>query len=116
SAMKVEGPKSTVLLIGIDDSHPMTLLEGNHRFISALLLPRAIMLRRLRLVCGFSPQMEKCCWYKTDLTNLLHYTRNRINYLWSRDADISRLTVQKRSRANRSDYASAVSYPNVKSE
>lgn len=116
SGMQVEGPRSTVLLIGIDDSHPMTLLEGNHRFISALLLPRPVMLRRLRLVCGFSPQMEKCCWYKTDLTNLFHYTRNRIKNLWSRDADISRLASQTRDGAKSGNYASALSYPNTKSD
>jgi len=64
--LQYEGPKSTVMLIGIDETQPVTLLEGNHRFVSSLLLPREIMLRRLRLICGFSPNMKKCCWYKTD--------------------------------------------------
>jgi hypothetical protein len=110
--MQIEGPKSTVLLIGIDEKHGITLLEGNHRFISALLLPRDVMLRRLRLVCGFSLNMERCCWYKTDLHNLFHYTKNRIKYFWSRDADLSRLVLKARS----SNYANAVVYPDSKSE
>ncbi|HEY6253293.1 MAG TPA: hypothetical protein VI685_25335 [Candidatus Angelobacter sp.] len=116
TAMQVDGPKSTVLLIGIDDEHPVTLLEGNHRFISSLLLPYEAMLRRLRLVCGFSPQMDRCCWYKTDVTNLFHYTKNRIKHLWSRETDLTRLFLQIGSRPAEGDYASAVSYPNAKSE
>ena len=95
--LQLEGPRSTVMLLGIDEHHPFTLLEGNHRFIASLLLPREIMLRRLRLVGGFSPQMHKCCWYKTDLPNLLHYTKNRIKYMWSRDADLRRLLRMRAS-------------------
>ncbi|HKD13951.1 MAG TPA: hypothetical protein VKE71_05325 [Candidatus Angelobacter sp.] len=116
SAMQVDGPKSTVLLIGIDEDHPLTLLEGNHRFVSSLLLPDDVRLRRLRLVCGFSSQMERCCWYKTDLPNLFHYTKNRIKHLWSREADISRLAPKAGGGANAGTYANAVSYPNAKSE
>lgn len=114
--MQIEGPKSTVVLIGIDEDHPVTLLEGNHRFVSGLLLPRELMLRRLRLVCGFSPKMDRCCWYKTDLSNLFSYTKNRIKHLWSKDADVSRLVFKARASADASDYADAVGYPNSKSE
>lgn len=109
--MQMDGPKSTAVLIGIDEEQPVTLLDGNHRFVSALLLPRDLMLRRLRLVCGFSPNMAKCCWYKTDLPNLFNYTKNRIRHFWSKD-DVSRLALKSRtSSAEDSDYASAVSYP-----
>jgi hypothetical protein len=90
SLMKCEGPRSTVLLIGMDESRPVTLLEGNHRFVASLLLPREAMLRRIRLVCGFSPNMESCCWYKTSLGSLAHYLRNRIKYYRNREADVSR--------------------------
>jgi hypothetical protein len=108
ASMQIEGPKSTVVLIGIDEEHPVTLLEGNHRFVSSLLLPRELMMRRLRLVCGFSPKMEKCCWYKTDLANLFNYTKNRIKHFWSRDADVSRLALQVRGAGDSDGYASAV--------
>lgn len=113
--MQVDGPKSTVVLIGIDKEHPLTLLEGNHRFVSALLLPRDLMLRRLRLVCGFSPRMAKCCWYKTDLANLFNYTKNRIKHFWSKD-DVSRLARKAQSSGAGDDYVSVIIYPNAKSE
>jgi len=114
--MQIDGPKSTVVLIGVDESRPLTLLEGNHRFVSALLLPRELLLRRLRLVGGFSQRMERCCWYKTDLPNLLNYTKNRIKHLWSKDADVSRLVLKARSSGEAAGYASVVDYPNIKSE
>jgi hypothetical protein len=89
-----EGPRSTILLIGVEESEPATLLEGNHRFVASLLLPREIMLRRLRVVCGFSPGMEKCCWYKTTAANLARYLKNRIKYSLGRDVDVKRLIPQ----------------------
>lgn len=85
------GPRSTILLISTDETHPATLLEGNHRFVAALLLPREIMLRRLRVVCGLSPSMQKCCWYRTTLPNLTRYLKNRIKHLWSKEADLAQL-------------------------
>jgi hypothetical protein len=90
SLMQHEGPRSTVLLIGMDESRPVTLLEGNHRFVASLLLPRELMLRRIRLVCGFSPAMERCCWYKTSFSSLARYAKNRIQYIQNREADVSR--------------------------
>ena len=112
--LPLEGPKSTIMLIGIDENQLFTLLEGNHRFIACLLLPPEVMFRRLRVICGFSPHMHKCCWYKTDLPNLLHYTKNRIKYMWSRDADVNRLLQMRTSPG--SDLGSVVTYPNGKSE
>lgn len=90
SLMQNEGPRSTILLIGLDESHPLTLLEGNHRFVASLLLPPEAMLRRIRLVCGFSPVMERCCWYKTSFSSLARYLKNRIKYVQNREADVSR--------------------------
>jgi len=52
--------------------------------------------------------MDKCCWYKTDVSNLLHYTKNRIKHLWSREADLTRLVVQIGSRPDAADYADAI--------
>src|SRR5262245_45641086 len=80
--MRMEGPRFTILLIGMDEERPATVLEGNHRFVASLLLPQEIMLRRLRVICGFSLGMEKCCWYKTSLPNLSRYLKNRIQHLW----------------------------------
>jgi hypothetical protein len=114
--LQAEGPKSTVLLIGIDEDKPVTLLEGNHRFVSSLLLPRDVMQRRLRLVCGFSPNMEQCCWYKTDFSTLLHYTKNRIKYMWTRDADVTQLALQVRESETAGSLTNAIGFPNAKSE
>lgn len=90
SLMQYEGPRSTILLIGCDESRPVTLLEGNHRFVASLLLPPEAMLSRIRLVCGFSPVMERCCWYKTSFSSLARYLKNRIIYVRNREADVSR--------------------------
>lgn len=99
--LQYDGPRSTVLLIGIDETRPVTLLEGNHRFVASLLLPRQMMLRRIRVVCGFSPTMESCCWYKTSLSSLAHYLKNRIQYIRNREADVSHwLPLPERTSAN----------------
>lgn len=90
SLMQQEGPRSTVLLIGVDENRPVTLLEGNHRFMASLLLPPELMLNRIRMVCGFSPHMEKCCWYKTSFSSLARYLKNRIKYIRNQEADVSR--------------------------
>ncbi len=105
--MRSEGPRSTILLIGVDEAKPATLLEGNHRFVASLLLPREIMLRRLRVVCGFSPGMEKCCWYKTTTVNISRYLKNRIKHFWRREADIKSLLPQTVRSQNMEDYASS---------
>lgn len=106
--MSNDGPRSTILLIGTTETQPATLLEGNHRFVASLLLPQEIMLRRLRLVCGFSPDMDKCCWYKTTVPNLGRYLKNRIKHLWNREADVAQLlprTARVRTEDNINSYA-----------
>jgi hypothetical protein len=105
--MRSEGPRTTILLIGVDEAKPATLLEGNHRFVAALLLPREIMLRRLRVVCGFSAGMEKCCWYKTTVPNLARYMKNRIKHFWGREADIKSLLPRTVRSQTMEDYTSS---------
>lgn len=118
--LQQNGPKSTVMLIGVNEKDPVTLLEGNHRFIASLMLPRELMLGRLRIVCGFSPNMEKCCWYKTNIPTLSHYLKNRIKYFWDREADVYRLLSQM-DRQNRNpraarELAGTAESPAVKSK
>jgi hypothetical protein len=114
--MGLEGPRSTILLIGLDEARPATVLEGNHRFVASLLLPREIMLRRLRVACGFSPSMERCCWYKTTLPNLSRYLKNRIQHLWDREADPRQLLEQAARSQNVEEYAHSAGLPSAKSE
>lgn len=65
----------TVLLIGLNENEPLTILDGNHRFVAAALEGR---LDKLRFLCGLSPRMTRCCWYRTNLFNLTRYGRNLI--------------------------------------
>jgi len=84
-------PQGMVIFLGIDEERPVTLLEGNHRFIAALLAGGPQHLRNARMVAVFSPQMEKCCWYKTNLRTLTRCLKNRIQHHWDRDTDLARL-------------------------
>lgn len=114
--MRGEGPRSTILLIGIDERRPATLLEGNHRFVASLLLPREVMLRRLRVMCGFSAAMETCCWYKTTVPNLVRYLKNRIKHSWGREADAKSLLPQTVRSQVVEDYAHPAGMHTTKSE
>ncbi len=83
---------SAVLLIGIDDEKPVTILEGNHRLTAALLASPDVLQSRFRVFCGLSPRMSESCWYQTNLPNLWRYARNRArNLFYDRDADVERL-------------------------
>src|SRR6185437_7429022 len=53
---------ASILLIGIDEKEPLTIIDGNHRFVAAVLSGR---MHQLRFLCGLSPKMRRCCWYKT---------------------------------------------------
>ncbi len=68
----------SVVLIGLNEREPLTILDGNHRFVAAVLEGRV---DRLRFVCGLSPRMNKCCWYKTNVPNLISYGSNLIRHL-----------------------------------
>ena len=68
----------SVVLIGLNESDPLTILDGNHRFLAAALEGRV---HQLRFVCGLSPRMNQCCWYKTNLFNLTRYGSNLIRHV-----------------------------------
>ncbi len=70
---------AAVILIGVNESEPLTILDGNHRLTSALLASQST-LKRLRFVCGLSPRMTECCWYNTNLGTLLRYARNMVTH------------------------------------
>jgi len=116
SLMQNKGPRSTILLIGVDENRPVTLLEGNHRFVASLLLPREDMLSRIRLVCGFSPAMERCCWYKTSFSSLARYLKNRIQYVRNREADVSRWLAQPGRSAKVTAAISSAATTSIKPE
>ena len=70
---------AAVILIGANESEPLTILDGNHRLTAAMLAsPRTF--KRLRFVCGLSRHMTDCCWYNTNIGTLLRYARNMLTH------------------------------------
>jgi O-antigen/teichoic acid export membrane protein len=83
---------TSILLIGEDESSPLTIIEGNHRVAAALLVSPGVLPQRFRVLCGLSPRMSECCWYQTSIGNLFRYAKNKIRgLLRDRDADVERL-------------------------
>ena len=83
-----------VIFLGLDEHSPVTLLEGNHRFVASLLRPDRNLLAGARTVGIFSPSMEKCCWYKTNFFTLARCLKNRIQHYWDRAPDLDWLLQQ----------------------
>ena len=80
-----------VLLIGINESEPLTILDGNHRLVAATLTSPGAM-QKLRFLCGLSPRMTECCWYETNLATLCRYGANRLaNLVRDPEAELERL-------------------------
>jgi hypothetical protein len=66
---------SAVILIGLNESEPLTVLDGNHRLVAAMLASPG-SLKKLRFLCGLSPRMTQCCWYNTTPLTLFRYAKN----------------------------------------
>jgi hypothetical protein len=87
-----EHDTSSVLLIGIDENQPFTILEGNHRLAAAMLVSPELVRSRFQVLCGLSPNMAQSCWYETNFANLWRYAQNRFrNLLYDPDADVNRV-------------------------
>jgi hypothetical protein len=80
-----------VVLIGVSETEPLTILDGNHRLVSAMLAsPNRV--NRLRFLCGISPRMMECCWYNTNMGTLFRYGTNVLkNAVRSPKAELARL-------------------------
>lgn len=80
-----------VVLIGINETEPITVLDGNHRLMAAILAsPHNI--GRLRFLCGLSPRMSECCWYNTNLVTLTRYAKNVLAHMVrDPEAELARL-------------------------
>jgi hypothetical protein len=72
---------NSVLLIGVNESSPLTIIEGNHRMAAAMLVSPEAVNQQFRFFCGLSPRMTSCCWYRTDLRSLTRYATNIVRYL-----------------------------------
>ena len=87
--LQEETNPGSVVLIGLNGTEPLTIIDGNHRFVAAVLEGRV---DRLRFVCGLSPNMYQCCWYRTNLANLTRYGRNLLRHLVQhRDVELESL-------------------------
>lgn len=73
-------PRSSILMIGIDENNPLTIIEGNHRMAAANLLAPMQVPEHFTFLCGFSPRMMECCWYQTDLSTLWRYAKNTMAF------------------------------------
>lgn len=81
----------TVLLIGIDAQSPLTILDGNHRMAAAMLSQPPADLETFQFLCGLSPSMTRCCWYKTNVNTLSRYLTNMLRHVfYDPESDIGR--------------------------
>jgi O-antigen/teichoic acid export membrane protein len=91
-----------VILIGRSDNEPLTVLDGNHRLVAALHTapPRV---QSLKVMCGLSLQMERCCWYRTTFLTLVRYGWHvLIRSLRGSEREIARMLEEsKRDRGNK---------------
>jgi O-antigen/teichoic acid export membrane protein len=74
----------SVLLIGTDETAPLTIIEGNHRMMAAMLDSPHTVHSRFRFYCGLSPRMRQCCWYATNAGSLSRYLWNTAKYTFGR--------------------------------
>ena len=95
---------NSVLLIGVDDQSPLTIIEGNHRMAAAMLDSPSTVTQRFRFFCGLSPHMTQCCWYQTDLATLSRYAKNIVRYMFhDRDYFVQRTLRGEMSVSDVSD-------------
>ena len=89
--LRGETAAPAVILIGMKDNEPLTILDGNHRLVAAMLASPSIV-ASLRFFCGLSPRMTECCWYNTNVTTLFHYGRNFVKHVIRRPkAELARI-------------------------
>ena len=81
----------TVLLIGVDETSALTILDGNHRMAAAMLGQPPADLESFQFICGLSRSMTHCCWYKTNVNTLWRYLTNLMrHYFYDPESDIGR--------------------------
>jgi hypothetical protein len=90
--LREDAVPSSVILISTDEGSPLTIIEGNHRVAAAMLISEDVLRSRLRFLCGFSPRMPECCWYRSSLLNLCRYAANRVRHItYDPEADMERV-------------------------
>lgn len=91
---RIAGDKTrfgSLILIGLNENEPLTVLDGNHRLVAAM-LAAPDGLQKLRFMCGLSPRMMECCWYNTNVGTLFRYGKNiLLNMVRKPEAELIRL-------------------------
>ena len=89
--LRLDIDPGAVLLIGLSETEPLTILDGNHRLVAATLTsPES--LHRFRFLCGLSPKMTECCWYRTNVATLFRYGTNLLTHaVHDPEAELARL-------------------------
>jgi hypothetical protein len=91
NSVNVSVVNPTVLLIGVDNQSPLTILDGNHRMAAAMLAQPPAELETFQFICGFSPAMTRCCWYRTNVNTLSRYFTNLLRHVfYDPESDIGR--------------------------
>jgi O-antigen/teichoic acid export membrane protein len=81
----------TVLLIGVDAQSPLTILDGNHRMAAGMLAQPPATLESFQFICGLSPAMTRCCWYRTNVNTVSRYLTNVLRHIfYDPESDIGR--------------------------
>ncbi|HWR15802.1 MAG TPA: hypothetical protein VN577_13325 [Terriglobales bacterium] len=107
---------SSVILIGVDEEHTVTIIEGNHRLTAAMLGAPETLHTRFRVFLGTSSRMNEVCWHHHSVANLMRYIQNRLKHLFhDPEADLSRLPVPEKS-LTAAQYAKAVAARKVMPE
>jgi len=78
--LRQEADPGAVLFIGLSENEPLTVLDGNHRLVAAILTSQEA-LPKFRFLCGLSPKMKECCWYRTNVATLFRYGTNLLTHV-----------------------------------
>ena len=91
TGLRQDADPGAVLLIGLNESEPLTILDGNHRLVAAILTsPETVS--KFRFLCGLSPRMTECCWYRTNVATLFRYATNLLTHVvHDPEAELARL-------------------------
>jgi hypothetical protein len=91
TGLRQDADPGAVLLIGLNESEPLTILDGNHRLVAAILTsPETVS--KFRFLCGLSPRMTECCWYRTNVATLFRYGTNLLTHVvHDPEAELARL-------------------------
>ncbi len=73
--------RGAIVLIGTDEHHPCTVIEGNHRVVAAA-LEGGEWLQALRYYAGFSTSVAQCVWHAPNAVNFMRYSLRRLGRGW----------------------------------